>query len=176
MFSLCLFAVVASASTPVDHRDVLKRAYPHPLTESSLAVAPPAMQDAWDVVHYEIQLGLVPALFTVVGDIGVTVQARIDQPDQPLLLHAGSLFIQLLEVDGLEADYSRSGDELWVTMPETISAGESVHVRVVYEAPGIIDSHSLTTGVHWGDPIYSCAATGHGGGAGLVLAQPAPRG
>ena len=154
MLALALFALAAHGSSPMDQREVLKHACScpsHGLEHG--APPPPVMQEAWDITHYDISLGLDTRTRTIQGAVSMTVQARQEQPSQPLLLHAGDPTIQQLQVEGVDAEYSRSGDELWVTMPETLSEGDSVRVDVAYTAPGTTDSSS--TGLHWGDPIYS---------------------
>ncbi len=136
-----------SHDTPSDPGIAVDHPEPQP------APPPPAMQEAWDVTHYDIDLGLDTNRRRISGDITATVQARLDGSSDTFLLHAGDPTITGLWVEGVEASYERSGDELRVTMPGTLAAGDSVAVRVTYTAPGTMDGNS--TGLHWGDPIYS---------------------
>jgi aminopeptidase N len=151
MVTAILLSLALHAAPAVDHRDILK--HPRRLWEQAPhAPPPPAMQADWDLTHYDIELGLDTYYRRISGDIRATARARVDSPG-PLLLHAGDPTISSVEIEGAAAEYSRSGDELWVTMPGGLAEGDSVVVRVVYSAPGTTDGSS--TGLHWGDPIYS---------------------
>jgi aminopeptidase N len=152
MFTLLSLSLALQAAPSVDHRDILKRPGPSPASARAGAPPPPAMQRDWDLTHYDISLSLDPYYRQIRGDILATAQARVDSPGA-LLLHAGEPSIEAVEIEAAPASFSRSGDELWVEVPAGLAAGESVAVRVVYTAPGTTDGSS--TGLHWGDPIYS---------------------
>ncbi len=146
-------AAAALAHGPGGWRDGLKG--PGPLPASGALGAgppPPAMQEDWDVTHYDISLLLEPEQQRIEGEVVITVSARVDNPGT-FLLHASDPTLLALEVQGEGGTWERSGDEITVTMPSGLASGEAVEVRVTYEAPGTTDSSS--TGLHWGDPIYS---------------------
>ncbi len=127
--------------------DLCKRPGPLPAQPSP---PPPALQEGWDITHYDISLALDPEAQQLHGEIGIEAMARIDDPG-PLLLHATDPQIQAIQVGGAAADYSRKGDELWVHAGSP-AVGESVDLRVVYTAVG---ASSGSLGLHWGDPIFS---------------------
>jgi aminopeptidase N len=153
MLSLALIVLAVHAAPTVDHRDLLKRPGHLPAHGAANDLPPPpAMQADWDLTHYDIALELDPDRREISGDILATAQARVDGPGE-LVLHATDPTIVAVEVDGTAAGHRRSGDELRVTVPAGLSAGDSVGVRVRYTAPGTTDSGEH--GLHWGDPIYS---------------------
>ena len=154
MLILALCALVASAAPSVDHRDVLKRPGPSLLGGAPAeAPPPPAMQEGWDLTHYDIALVLDPVGRQITGDILATAQARVGSPGQ-LTLHASDPTISSVEIEGQPAEYSHSGDLVLVGMPGGLAAGDSVTLRVRYTAPGV-PPDDPGQGLHWGDPIYS---------------------
>ncbi len=153
---LLLLSIVASTAvfaSPGDWRDLLKTPGPRPAGGApDSGPQPPAMQEGWDVAHYDIILALLPDEQNIQGDITARISARVDDPGS-FLLHASDPIIETVWVQGVEASYTRSGDDVTVTMPDGLSAGDEVDVRITYHAPGT--TNSSETGLHWGDPIYT---------------------
>jgi len=152
MSPLALTFAAALFATPGGWRDVLKRPGPAPAASTASATPPPALQESWDVSHYDISIDLDPDAQLITGDITITVESRIDDPG-PLLLHARQPTISLVEVESEAASWTQSGDEVQVEMPAGLAAGDTASVRVAYTAPGTEQSSEL--GLHWGSPIYS---------------------
>jgi aminopeptidase N len=153
MLCFALLALTAAAAPSVDHRDIFKRPGPAPLDGADgLGPAPPAMQEDWDIQHYDIELVLDPVRREISGEITVTARARVEQPGE-LLLHATDPSIQAVERAGEATSYQHRGDEVRVEVPSGMSAGDELEVTVRYTAPGTTDGNEH--GLHWGDPIYS---------------------
>jgi len=123
----------------------------HPPHMSTFAASRSGGQQTdWDVAHYDINVVLDSDASQVQGVITVSADASVDQPDA-LMLHANGPDIESITVDGDDADWSQSGEEVLVSVEDT-SAGDTVLVEVTYTAGG---NDSFDYGLNWGDPIFS---------------------
>jgi len=110
------------------------------------------MQSDWDIQHYDIEVSFDVRNSTLVKGVSrIRAKARRDNPGG-LLLHSNGPKIDTMLVEGASAEFAIAGQEVWVTMPETVSGDERT-VEVAYES-SLGEGQGL--GVHWdGETLFS---------------------
>ena len=84
----------------------------------------------YDVLHYVIDIDIDPAAGMIFGQ--TTITARADQDLAAFNLDLRGMDVQSVHVDGVEAEYSRSGDELTIIPAGLLAEGSEFNVDVGY--------------------------------------------
>ncbi|MEV4102195.1 M1 family metallopeptidase [Nonomuraea sp. NPDC049649] len=84
----------------------------------------------YDVAHYALEIGYVPASKHLDGE--ATIRATATQPLSRFNLDLHGFKVSEVTVDGAAARFSRDGDELSVTPAKPLAQGAEFAVRVAY--------------------------------------------
>ncbi len=94
--------------------------------------SPGQTQPGWDVEHYRLRLAVDPATRRIEGTTTITAHSRTqDLQELTVRLHH-NLQVQAVRSGGSEAEWSRDGDEIRVTLPHSAGPGEAFTVAVAY--------------------------------------------
>ncbi len=125
-------------------------------------------QAAYDVSFYELDLAIDPAARSISGTL--TVLANIINPIDQLVLDLDPL----LTVDSIftrpatQLTYAWQGSKLWIALPDTLPAGDSVSVIIAYHGqPHVAANPPWGGGFNWsttptGQPWYGVSCEGEG--------------
>ena len=114
----------------------------------------------YDVLHYDIELDVDPAVNTISALTAIT--ARATEALAAFNLDLSGLEVQSVTVDGADAGFSRSGHELTVEPASPLAAGSQFEVQVAYSgSPEATDDPSVAFyKLGWqqqGDVIYTAS-------------------
>ncbi len=131
--------------------DVLRTAFKHGSNAAPRESVTKSLAH-WDVVHYDINVHLMPATETVNGIVTTTATARVDNP-RLMRLKATGPIISAIHVDGIETSWEENRPNVVVDIPIDVPSGSLVEVTVEYHVPRPEGATFL--GVNWGDPIHT---------------------
>ena len=114
----------------------------------------------YDVLHYDIDLDVEPSANTISALTAITAQATEDLAEFNLDL--SGLEVHSVTVDGVDAEFSRSGQELTVEPASPLAAGTAFSVEIAYSgSPQTIDDPGAPfSTLGWrqeGDVIYTAS-------------------
>jgi hypothetical protein len=118
---------------------------------------PPPEVDAdsshnWDALHYELQLQVtpvsVPNNLTVDGLMDVLFTPEVNDLDT-VDLHLHGLTVDNVRLDGVDCDWTREGDMLYVALPEPHNPGEELQLRISYHGTPVITNLITPTGIFY---------------------------
>lgn len=117
---------------------------------------PAAGNGGYDVSSYDITLNIDPVSGVIEGS--VVIEAEALQALESFSLDFAGLEIGTVTVGGVEAEYRRDGQELIVSCPDPLTAGEGFSTEISYSGIPVAleDTGSLSVG--WqkvGDVIYT---------------------
>ena len=103
----------------------------------------------YDVLHYEIELDVDPSANTISALTSITAQATEDL--QTFNLDLSGLEVHSVTVDGVDAEFSRSGHELTIQPASPLTASSQFAVHVVYSGSpeAIADPGVPFSGLGW---------------------------
>lgn len=123
--SLFILGIVAARATPYHHQGSLTRP---PDTDADSS-------HSWDALHYEVELQVTPVAVPnsvfIEGQTEITFTPVITALDT-VDLHFHGLEVSSVQLDGVDCNFSREGDLLYVAMPEPHNPGEELHLSVAY--------------------------------------------
>lgn len=138
---MCLFGAGAVAAAPQvidDSSDATatKPAMPaYSATSSEVDIPDP--RESYDAIHYDLKLTLDPAFERIAGEL--TMRLEASDPISTVVLDLGeTLAVDSAACNGVTCSFDRvSSDQVEITLPTAIAAGESETLLVRYEGtPG----------------------------------------
>ncbi len=116
---------------------------------------PPPAIDAdsthnWDAIHYNLQLQVTPVsvpnnLF-IDGQVEIQFTPEITGLDT-VDLHLHGLNVSSVQLDGVDCNYTREGDILYVELPEPHNPGEDLYLVIMYSGTPEITNLITPTGI-----------------------------
>lgn len=111
-------------------------------------IYPSLGNSGYDVLHYTLDLAADPEQNTIGGT--VTIEAVPTQDINAFNLDLLGLTVDLVTVDGTEANFSRQDEELIVTPAQTLAADVPFAVQVAYHgSPQLIDDPAAPIALGW---------------------------
>ncbi|MXN93071.1 T9SS type A sorting domain-containing protein [Flavobacterium sp. Sd200] len=107
----------------------------------------------YDVTHQTLNVTVDPAVQYIAGSVTTTFTATQDMASITFDL-TNFLTVNSATINGTELNFTQNTEEVVITLPQTLSAGEEATIVVTYEgAPLASGLDSFVTSTHNGSPI-----------------------